>query len=53
MQISNTEVIENLGAVDLVVADKTGTITMNELILREIYADKKVIKFAYSEDSWT
>lgn len=29
------------------VADKTGTLTMNELILREIYTDNRLIKISY------
>ena len=29
------------------VADKTGTLTLNELILREIYTDSKIIKINY------
>ena len=47
MQISNTEVIENVGQIDLIVADKTGTLTLNELIMREIYTDNKLIKINY------
>jgi P-type E1-E2 ATPase len=38
----NSQVIENLGKVDLVMTDKTGTLTENEMILRRFYVDGKV-----------
>ena len=41
--------IENLGQVELLVADKTGTLTMNELILKEIYADNSLIKISHGQ----
>ena len=47
VRISNTEVVENLGLVDLFIADKTGTLTMNELILREIFTDGELVKIEY------
>ena len=39
VQITNVEIIENLGQVDLCICDKTGTLTNNVLKLRKIYTD--------------
>ena len=43
VRIANTEIIENLGQVDLCICDKTGTLTQNLLTLRKIYTDNKTI----------
>ena len=42
VKIANTEVIENLGQVDLCICDKTGTLTKNELTIKEFYTDNKL-----------
>lgn len=39
VKITNTEVIENLGKIDLCICDKTGTLTKNELLMKELYTD--------------
>ena len=43
VRISNTEIIENLGQVDLCICDKTGTLTQNQLTLRKVYTDGKTL----------
>ena len=42
VQITNTEIIENLGQIDLCVCDKTGTLTSNSLKFRLVYTDGKL-----------
>ena len=42
VQITNTEIIENLGQIDLCVCDKTGTLTNNSLKFRIFYTDGKL-----------
>lgn len=49
VSIANTEVIENLGQVDLCICDKTGTLTKNELIIRELYTDNRSFMIKYEE----
>lgn len=39
VEVMNTEIIENLGQVDLCICDKTGTLTENSLNLRRLYMD--------------
>ena len=36
--------VETLGCVNVICSDKTGTITKNEMTVREIYVDDKIIK---------
>ena len=45
----NSEIIENLGQIDLCICDKTGTITENSLNLKRIYVDN--LTFVLSSDS--
>lgn len=40
--VKDTEVLENLGQLDLVLTDKTGTLTNNNMVIRSIYCDKKI-----------
>ena len=56
--VLNTEVIENLGQIDLMVADKTGTITINELVLRHAecspdLAECMAMSFRFQALAWT
>lgn len=53
VKIANSEVIENLGQVDLCICDKTGTLTKNELIIREFFCESKIIKIKYEPDDVT
>lgn len=41
IKITNTEIIENLGQVELCICDKTGTLTENSLTMRCFYTDGK------------
>ena len=50
VKIANSEVIENLGQIDLCICDKTGTLTKNELVLRELYCEGSVYKVKYADD---
>ena len=42
IKVCNSEVLENLGQVNLLLADKTGTLTRNQMILRSFYCDGRV-----------
>ena len=53
VQIANSEVIENLGQIDLCICDKTGTLTKNELIFKEFFCESKIIKVKYQADDVT
>ena len=46
VQVNNTEIIENLGQVDLCICDKTGTLTENSLSLKRIYMDGMTFKMS-------
>jgi len=50
VQITNTEIIENLGLIDLCICDKTGTLTKNELTLAKIYTDNKIFPMQLLKD---
>ena len=39
VKISNSEILENLGQIDLCICDKTGTLTDNMFKLRRFYTD--------------
>jgi len=51
VKITNTEVIENLGKIDLCICDKTGTLTKNELLMKELYTDSTSFKIKYQSDT--
>ena len=53
VQITNTEIIENLGLIDLCICDKTGTLTKNELTLVKIYTDNKIFNLQPVKDKKT
>ena len=44
VKVCNSEVLENLGQINLLLADKTGTLTRNQMILRTFYCDNRVWK---------
>ena len=44
VKVCNSEVLENLGQINLLLADKTGTLTRNQMILRSFYCDNRVWK---------
>ena len=50
VEIKDGEVLENLGQLDLVLTDKTGTLTNNNMVLRKIYCDKKIFGIFQEED---
>ena len=50
VRISNTEIIENLGQVNLAICDKTGTLTENKLTLRKIYTDATTLTVKQADE---
>lgn len=40
VKVNSVNLLENLGEVDYIFSDKTGTLTKNELTLKEIYVPK-------------
>ena len=49
VSVRNSEVIENLGQLDLLLTDKTGTLTSNNMRIKRIYCDKKIFGIDPSE----
>ena len=49
VQVRNSEVLENLGEINLLLTDKTGTLTKNQMILRNIYCDNRVWEMEATE----
>ena len=48
----STEVLEDIGQLDLLLTDKTGTLTKNNMLIKAIYCEKKIFGIeAEFEDS--
>ena len=50
VRLRNSETIENLGHLDLLLTDKTGTLTCNNMKIKNIYCDKKIFGILPSEE---
>ena len=42
VKVRNPNLIENLGEIDLLLTDKTGTLTSNNMRIKSIYCDNKI-----------
>ena len=47
--VRNLEVLENMGQLDLLLTDKTGTLTSNNMKIKSIYCDKKIFPIMPSD----